>query len=72
MRTLPVYNNAWWQQPLVREIAVILAVKIALIFLLWWLFFHLPDAQRINTTQVSAHLAGPSTSSLPTPVENMK
>lgn len=58
MRTLSIDETAWWQHPLVREIAVILAIKIAIIFALWWAFFDLPDTQRINTTQVSTHVVG--------------
>ena len=51
-------NNSWWQDRLVREIALVLVVKFALIFTLWWLFFDLPDSQRINTPQVGSHLLG--------------
>lgn len=72
MRTLSVDNAAWWQHPLVREIAVILVFKIAIIFALWWSFFDLPDTQRINTTQVSAHVAGIRTPPQPTPEETLK
>ena len=48
----------WWRHPLSREIAVVLVVKFALIFALWWFFFDLPDAQRINASQVGTHLMG--------------
>jgi hypothetical protein len=49
-------TGMWWQDRLVREIALVLVVKIALIFTLWWLFFDLPDSQHINTSQVGSHL----------------
>lgn len=53
-------KNSWWRDRLVREIALALAVKIVLIFTLWWMFFDLPDSQRINTPEVDSHLVGTS------------
>ena len=50
--------TVWWKQPLVREITVILAIKFALIFALWWAFFDVPDARHIDEKQVSTHLMG--------------
>jgi hypothetical protein len=32
-----------WNNPLSREILLILIVKIALIFAIWWVFFRAPD-----------------------------
>jgi len=58
MRTVPTKNTAWWQSPLVREIALILVLKFALIFGLWWAFFDLPDDQHIDVSQVGAHVLG--------------
>lgn len=63
MRTEPVAevgaDAEWWRHPLVREIALVLTVKLALIFGLWWAFFDLPDAQHPGADQVGAHVAGP-------------
>jgi len=58
MPNAPAADTAWWQQPLTREIALVLAVKIALIFALWWAFFDVPDTARVGAAQVSAHVAG--------------
>ncbi len=52
------YAADWWRHPLVREIALVLVVKIALIFGLWWAFFDLPDDQRVGAVQAGAHVAG--------------
>jgi hypothetical protein len=72
MRTLPATDATWWQHPLVREISVILAVKIAIIFVLWWVFFDLPASQHIDTTQVSAHVVGTIAPPQTTPEETLK
>jgi hypothetical protein len=51
-------NSSWWRDSLAREITLVLVVKIALIFALWWFFFDLPDNQHIDATQVGSHLVG--------------
>ena len=35
------HNSSWWRDSLAREITLVLVVKIALIFALWWFFFDL-------------------------------
>lgn len=72
MRTVPALDTAWWQHPLIREIALVLVVKIALIFVLWWAFFDLPDAQRIDAQQVGAHVAGITQPASRIPEETLK
>lgn len=72
MRTAPAADAAWWQHPLIREIALVLAVKIALIFVLWWMFFDLPDDRRVDTLQVGAHVAGMALPASPVPEETLK
>ncbi len=64
LREIPVNRTAWWQQSLAREITLILVLKVILITLLWWAFFHVPDTRRIHTPQVSAHVVGPALSPL--------
>lgn len=56
--TTEVPDAEWWRHPLVREIALVLIVKIALIFGLWWAFFDLPEVRRIGGDEVGAHVAG--------------
>lgn len=68
MRTEPAtggHDADGWRNPLVREITVVVAVKLALIFGLWWAFFDLPDEQRIGEAQVGAHVAGTPATHIP-------
>jgi hypothetical protein len=43
--------------PLVRHITIILAVKVLLLTLLWWLFFRMPDSGMSERVDVGAHIA---------------
>lgn len=45
-----------WNHPLSREILLILVVKIALIFAIWWVFFRAPDKPPLSSEQVSRAL----------------
>jgi hypothetical protein len=65
-------NSTWWQDRLVREIALVLVLKLALIFALWWVFFDLPDTQRVNTPQVGSHLLGTEPAAAHIPKEKLK
>jgi hypothetical protein len=44
--------------PLVRHITIILAVKVLLLTLLWWLFFRMPDTGMSERVDVASHIAG--------------
>jgi hypothetical protein len=68
----PEQNNLWWQQPLIRHLAMVLVVKLALIFGLWWLFFNLPDEHVVNAGQVAAHITGDNTSPIRLDQETLK
>jgi len=72
----PMLNSdehaVWWQQPLTRHLALVLVVKLMLIFGLWWVFFNLPEEQEVNTGQVAAHIAGDITSPIRLDLETMK
>lgn len=63
MLSFPIFSKS--QQPLAREISVILIVKILLLLLLWWLFFQVPESRRIHTPQVSTHVVGATNVVLP-------
>jgi hypothetical protein len=65
-------HDLWWQQPLIRHLAVVLVVKLTLIFGLWWLFFNLPEEREVNTGQVAAHITGDTTSPIRLDLETMK
>ena len=54
----PDKHDLWWQQPLTRHLALVLLIKLALIFGLWWLFFNVPNEHEVNPGQVAAHIAG--------------
>jgi hypothetical protein len=45
-----------WNHPLSRDILLILLLKIALVFALWWVFFRAPDASPPTPEQVSRAL----------------
>lgn len=45
-----------WNHPLSREILLILLLKIALIFTLWWVFFRAQDTSPPTPEQVSRAL----------------
>jgi hypothetical protein len=64
--------DLWWQQPLIRHLALVLVVKLTLIFGLWWLFFNLPDERVVNAGQVAAHINGDTTSPIRLDRETMK
>lgn len=49
---------AWWSHPLAREIAVVLAVKVVLLYLLWWCFFDLPADKQIGAADVTTFITG--------------
>jgi hypothetical protein len=68
----PDEHNFWRQQPLTRHLALVLVVKLALIFGLWWLFFNVPEEQEVNPGQVAAHIAGDITSPIRLNLETNK
>jgi len=72
VRDVKLNNSSWWRDSLVREISLVLVVKIALIFALWWLFFDLPDNLHINATQVGSHLVGTTPTSAHHSKEELK
>lgn len=44
-----------------REIVLVLLTKLALIFAIWWLFFDVPDEQRVTPDDVTQQIIGAST-----------
>ena len=65
-------DNLWWQQPLIRHLGLILVVKLAIIFGLWWLFFNLPEEREVNAGQVASHITGGITSPKRLTLETMQ
>lgn len=48
-----------WSHPLARHLAVIVALKLAFLFLLWFAFFRLPDGSPEPGSDIHHHIAGP-------------
>jgi hypothetical protein len=48
-----------WTNPLVRHLTLVLAIKLLLLTLLWWLFFRPPEADLSPRVDVHTHIAGP-------------
>lgn len=48
-----------WSHPLVRHLSAIVALKLLILFLLWFLFFRLPDGVPRPGIDVHSHIAGP-------------
>lgn len=65
-------HDLWWQQPLIRHLMLVLVVKLALIFGLWWLFFDMPEEHEINMGRVAAHITGGTTPPIGMKLETMK
>jgi hypothetical protein len=58
-----------WANPLVRHLAIILIAKVALLALLWWLFFRVPHGGVAAAPDVSSHIAGPAAGAVSNPTD---
>ena len=47
-----------WSYPLVRHLAAVIVLKLAILFLLWFLFFRLPDGAPEPGFDIHQHIAG--------------
>lgn len=47
-----------WKEHLVRELAVILVIKLVALYVLWLAFFSQPDEQALSEQQVGQRLLG--------------
>lgn len=52
--------GTWWRTPLVRELAVVMAVKLALLIGLWFLFFQPSERVVVSDEVVSRMLLAPA------------
>jgi hypothetical protein len=48
-----------WSLPLVRHLAIVVAAKLAFLFLLWFLFFRQPVGMAEPAEDIGDHIAGP-------------
>ena len=55
-----------WSHPLVRHLALIVAAKLAFLFLLWFAFFRLPDGAPLPGSDIHHHIAGSREAAMPT------
>jgi hypothetical protein len=53
-----VAADSAWAHPLVRHLAAIIALKLAALFLLWFLFFRPPDGAPAPGSDIHDHIAG--------------
>jgi hypothetical protein len=49
-----------WNQPLVRELAVILLIKLAALYLIWFAFFSAHDERTLTPQEMGVYLLGES------------
>lgn len=47
-----------WNQALVRELAIVLALKFIALFAIWLAFFNHPDVKNLSHDDVGQHLLG--------------
>ena len=47
-----------WNQVLVRELAVVLVIKLAALYVIWLAFFHQPDTRELTNHEVGQLLLG--------------
>jgi len=49
-----------WNQAIVRELAVVLVIKLAALYVIWLAFFHQPDERELTHQEVGQLLLGES------------
>lgn len=54
-----------WKQAIVRELAVVLVIKLAAIYVIWSAFFSQPDQRELTHREVGQLLLGESRSATP-------
>jgi hypothetical protein len=47
-----------WKEAIVREIAVVLLIKLAALYAIWFAFFNQPDGQALSHHEVGLMLLG--------------
>lgn len=52
-------DDGMFSIPLVRHLAIVLAVKLTLLFLIWFLFFRQPAGGPEPGSDIHDHIAGP-------------
>jgi hypothetical protein len=72
MNLISINDTTWRRHSLVREVSVILLIKVMLLLLLWWVFFHVPADKRIDTREVSSHVFGTAAPQFQIPEEVTK
>jgi hypothetical protein len=54
-------NDSIWSIPLVRHLAVVIVIKLVLLFTIWFLFFRQPAGVPEPGYDIHDHIAGPGT-----------
>jgi len=47
-----------WNQAIVRELAVVLVIKLCALYILWLAFFHQPDERELTHQEIGQLLLG--------------
>ncbi|GAB2190806.1 cytochrome oxidase putative small subunit CydP [Sessilibacter sp. MAH2] len=51
-----MFKNSWLTQPLVKELAVVLVIKLVVIFAIKWMFFSDPVDVKSQELGIESHL----------------
>ena len=54
-------SESIWHIPLVRHLTVVIVIKLALLFTIWFLFFRQPAGAPEPGSDIHDHIAGPKT-----------
>ena len=58
-------DGSMFSIPLVRHLAIVLVVKLTLLFLIWFLFFRQPAGGPEPGSDIHDHIAGPPATMVP-------
>jgi hypothetical protein len=47
-----------WNQTIVRELALVLVIKLAALYVIWLAFFHQPDERELTQHEIGQFLLG--------------
>lgn len=67
MNLAPLQNSqqdSVWSIPLVRHLALVILLKLALLFTIWFVFFRHPSGAPEPGSDIHQHIAGPTAAAL--------
>jgi len=54
-----------WNQTIVRELAVVLVIKLVALYVIWLAFFHQPDERELTHQEIGQFLLGETRNGTP-------